>query len=201
MRNRHRLDRREWLATVGAFSLAACGGARQVGGAEAERPRTAAVITEFTHRSHAHVILENFLEPYYFNGKLTQSGIDVVGLYVDQFPAGRDMAREVAKRYKIEIFPTIAETLRLGGKVLAVDGVLSIGEHGSYPSTDRGAIMYPRKRFFDEIVAVFRQSGRVVPLFRLRTKSLIWLVATVTSTPWMTKSAIIRAGCSWRKWN
>jgi hypothetical protein len=82
------------------------------------------VITEFTHRSHAHVILEDFLEPYYFNGKLTESGIDVVGLYVDQFPAGRDMARDVAKQFKIEIYPTIAEALRLGGKELAVDGVL-----------------------------------------------------------------------------
>ena len=172
--NQHRLNRRDWLATAGALSLAACGDARQVGGAEAKRPRIAAVLTEFTHRSHAHVILENFLEPYYFNGKLTESGIDVVGLYVDQFPAGRDMAREVAKQYKIEIFPTIAEVLRLGGKELAVDGVLSIGEHGSYPRTDRGAIMYPRKRFFDEIVAVFRQSGRVVPLFSDKHLSYRW---------------------------
>ena len=31
--------------------------------------RVAAVVTEFTYRSHAHVILENFLEPYLFNGK------------------------------------------------------------------------------------------------------------------------------------
>ena len=36
------------------------------------------MLTEFTYRSHAHVILENFLEPYYFNGKLTESGMDVV---------------------------------------------------------------------------------------------------------------------------
>ncbi len=175
MMNPHRLNRREWLgATAGAWSLAACGGALQASNAAEKRPRVAAVITEFTHRSHAHVILENFLEPYYFNGKLTESGIDVVGLYVDQFPAERDMAREVAKQYGIKIFPTIAETLRLGGKELAVDGVLSIGEHGNYPQTDRGAIMYPRKRFFDEIVAVFRQSRRVVPLFNDKHLSYRW---------------------------
>lgn len=175
MMNQPRLNRREWLgATAGALSLATCGDVRHGNGAESKRPRIAAVITEFTHRSHAHVILENFLEPYYFNGKLTESGIDVVGLYVDQFPAGRDMAREVAKQYKIEIFPTIGEALRLGGKELAVDGVLSIGEHGKYPETDRGAIMYPRKRFFDEIVAVFRQSGRVVPLFSDKHLSYRW---------------------------
>lgn len=173
--NQHKLNRREWIgASIGACSLAAFGGNHPVRGAETKRPRIAAVVTEFTHRSHAHVILENFLEPYYFNGKLTESGIDVAGLYVDQFPAGRDMARDVAKQYKIEIFPTIAEALRLGGKDLAVDAVLSIGEQGNYPLDSRGVIMYPRKRFFDEIVAVFRNSGRVVPLFNDKHFSYRW---------------------------
>lgn len=171
----NQLNRRQWMGTTaGALSLAACGSLHHVHAADTKRLRIAAVITEFTHRSHAHVILENFLEPYYFNGKLTESGIDVAGLYVDQFPAGRDMAREVAKKYKIEIFPTIAESLRLGGKDLAVDGVLSIGEHGTYPVTNRGAMMYPRKRFFDEIVAVFRESGRVVPVFNDKHLSYRW---------------------------
>lgn len=172
--NQQTLHRREWLGATGALSLAACGMSVPTSGVEIKRPRIAAVITEFTYRSHAHVILENFLEPYYFNGKLTESGIDVVALYVDQFPAGRDMARDVAKQYKIPIFPTIAEALCLGGKGLAVDGVLSIGEHGNYPLTDRGATKYPRKRFFDEIVAVFRHSDRVVPLFNDKHLSYRW---------------------------
>src|SRR5258706_4450192 len=117
------LNRRQWLeATAGALAIATCNGA------EGKRPRVAAVITEFTYRSHGHVILENFLEPYYFNGQLTDPGLDVAGLYVDQFPSG-DMAREAAKHYGFQIFPTIGEALRLGGKSLAVDGVLSIGEH------------------------------------------------------------------------
>lgn len=141
--------------------------------AETKRPRVAAVVTEFTFRSHAHVILENFLEPYYFNGKLIQPDMDIVGLWVDQY-SGRDMAKSVAKQYKIEIFPTIAKTLRLGTDDLAVDGVLSIGEHGRYPLTDRGQIMYPRKRFFDEIAAVFKQSGRSVPLFNDKHLSYRW---------------------------
>jgi hypothetical protein len=168
-----RLNRRQWLrTTAAASSLAAC---RSVwaGAPDARRPRVAAVVTEFTHRSHAHVILENFLEPYYFNGRLTDPGVDVVSLYVDQFPAG-DMARGVAKQYKIAIFPTIAEALRLGGKDLAVDGVLSIGEHGNYPLNERGQRMYPRKRFFDEIIAVFRKSGCAVPLFNDKHLSYRW---------------------------
>ena len=44
------------------------------------RPRVAAIYTICTHRSHAHVILENFLGPYLFNGKKTDPGVDVVSL-------------------------------------------------------------------------------------------------------------------------
>jgi hypothetical protein len=169
-----RLNRRQWLgATAGALSLAAIGGVRSARAAAA-RPRVAAVITEFTYRSHAHVILENFLEPYLFNGQVTESGMDVVSLYVDQFPEGRDMAREIAKTYGIEIFPTIAGALTRGGKDLAVDAVLSIGEHGTYPTNDRGQHMYPRKRFFDEIAAVFRSSGKSVPLFNDKHLTYRW---------------------------
>lgn len=146
----------------------------QLFAAPVARRRVAAVVTEFTHRSHAHVILENFLEPYLFNGQSIDPGMDVVSLYVDQVPAGKDISREVAKQYGIPIFPTIGEALRSGGKELAVDAVLSIGEHGSYPKNDRSQHMYPRKRFFDEIVAVFRQSGRVVPLFNDKHLSYRW---------------------------
>lgn len=157
------LTRRDWLAQTAIFLGAHCVAAEAVD-PSARRPRVAAVVTEFTHRSHAHVILENFLEPYYFNGRLTDPGVELVSLYVDQFPEN-DMARRVAQEYGITIYPTIREALCLGGNQLAVDGVLSIGEHGRYPVNERGQIMYPRKRFFDEIVEVFRTSGRVVPVF------------------------------------
>ena len=142
-------------------------------GAAKARLKVAAVLTAFTYRSHAHVLLENFLEPYLFNGKLTKSGIEVASFYVDQFPE-RDMAREVAAKYNIKIYPTIPGALCLGGEKLAVDGVLSIGEHGKYPINERGQQEYPRKRFFDEIVAVFRRSGRVAPVFNDKHLSYRW---------------------------
>jgi hypothetical protein len=142
-------------------------------GAGKERVKVAAVLTEFSYRSHAHVILENFLEPYLFNGKLTSSGMDVASFYVDQF-SDRDMAREVAAKYKIKIYPTISAALCLGGENLAVDAVLSIGEHGKYPINEKGQQEYPRKRFFDEIVAVFRRSGRVAPIFNDKHLSYRW---------------------------
>lgn len=139
-----------------------------------KRLKVAAIFTEFTHRSHAHCILENFLEPYYFRGKVTDSGCDVVSFFADQLPDRRDMARAVAKAYRIPLYATIADALTLGGKELAVDAVLSIGEHGRYPRNEKGQREYPRKRFFDEIVKVFRSSSRVVPVFNDKHLSYRW---------------------------
>jgi hypothetical protein len=130
-------------------------------------------MTVFQHRSHAHVLLENFLQPYLFNGKRTDPGVDVVSFYVDQTP-GDDMSQDAARRFKIPIFKTIDAALCLGGKQLAVDAVLAIGEHGNYPVNELGQRKYPRKRFFDEIVAVMRRSRRYVPLFNDKHLSYRW---------------------------
>ncbi len=57
----------------------------------------------------------------------------------------------------------IAEALTLGTSTLAVDGVVIIGEHGTYPRNEMGQTLYPRYRFFKEVVKVFEASGRSVP--------------------------------------
>src|SRR5262245_46409606 len=164
-------SRRQFLVTTGG-ALALSGVPAPATEAK-KRPKVAAIFTEFTYRSHAHVILENFLEPYLFNGKPTDPGVEVVSMHGDQVPKG-DMAADVSKQYGIPVFKTIDEALCLGGKELAVDAVLSIGEHGKYPISKLGQIEYPRKRFFDEIVAVMRRSGRFVPLFNDKHLSYRW---------------------------
>jgi len=167
---RNRLDRRAFMGQTTA-ALAALTAGRSFA---AEEPlKVAAVFTEFRYRSHAHVILENFLELLLFNGKWTDPGVKVVSFYADLFP-DKDMAKDVARDYKIPLFKSIAEALCLGGSELAVDAVLSIGEHGDYPVNARGVREYPRKRFFDEIVAVFKKSKRVVPLFNDKHLSYRW---------------------------
>jgi len=137
------------------------------------RLKVAAIFTEFTYRSHAHVILENFLEPYLFNGELVTPSMDVVSFYADQLPE-REMGRQIASDYGIPHFKTIDEALCLGKKELAVDAVLSIGEQGNYPVNALGQKEYPRKRFFDEIVKVMRRSKRVVPVFNDKHLSYRW---------------------------
>ena len=61
----------------------------------------------------------------------------------------------------MKIYPTIAEALTLGGSKLAVDGVVLVGEHGNYPRNEKGQTQYPRYEFFEQIVKVFRDSGRI----------------------------------------
>jgi hypothetical protein len=46
------------------------------------------------------LILENFLEPYLFNGQTIEPEFDIASFYGDQFPRG-EMGREVARQYEI----------------------------------------------------------------------------------------------------
>src|SRR5262245_12906861 len=118
--------RRQFLGT--ASTTLALSGVPLAAAEPQKRLKVAAVFTEFTYRSHAHVILENFLEPYIFNGKRTDPGVEVVSFFADQTPKTH-MTEDVSREYKIPIFKRIDEALCIGGKELAVDAVLSIGEH------------------------------------------------------------------------
>jgi hypothetical protein len=140
----------------------------------ARRLRVAAVYTVLRHRSHAQNILENFLQPYLFNGKIIDPGMDVVSFYADQRVPEGDRTDEIARRFNVPVHKTIRGALTLGGKTLACDAVLLIGEHGEYPVNKLGQKEYPRKRFFDEIVAVIRESKRPVPVFNDKHLSYRW---------------------------
>ena len=87
-----------------------------------------------------------------------------MSLYVDQKPDD-DQSAERAASFGFKVYPTIAEALRRGGRKLAVDGVLIIGEHGDYPRNDKGQILYPRYEFFRQVADVFEADGRAVPVF------------------------------------
>ena len=148
--------------------------------AEPKRPlKIAAISTAFFYRSHAHVILENFLVPYLFNGKVIdpRKEFQIASFYVDQFPGGRDMARATAGQFGIPIYDSVSKATCLGGDRLAVDAVLLIGEHGKYPFNEKGQELYPKKRFFDEIVSVFKKSGRVAPVYSDKHLSHSWAEA------------------------
>ena len=76
--------------------------------------------------------------------------------------------------FGIPLYDSIDQALCLGGDRLAVDAVLSIGEHGDYPYNEFGQHMYPRKQFFDESMAVMHRSNRYVPFFNDKHLSYRW---------------------------
>jgi hypothetical protein len=136
------------------------------------KKKIAAVVTEYRRWSHADVIVSKILEGYGHDAKEFPN-LQLVSLYCDQFPE-KDMSRDLAKKHGFTIYDSIEKALTLGGKSLAVDGVLCIGEHGNYPKNERGQIMYPRRKFFEETIKVFDRCEKVVPIFSDKHLSAKW---------------------------
>ncbi|GDY20391.1 hypothetical protein LBMAG56_17360 [Verrucomicrobiota bacterium] len=169
--------RREFATELGAAALGVAGLAnlpQMATGAEPGRrvrKKIAAVVTHYTLNSHADVLVSRLFQGHMLNGTGAHPDLELVSLFVDQYDKA-DISQAFARKHGFRHFDTIAGALTLGGKDLAVDGVLLIGEHGIYPLSATGQIMYPRRRFFAETAAVFRRCGRSVPVFS--DKHLAW---------------------------
>jgi len=135
------------------------------------KPVAAATTVYFRH-SHSDIILGKILEGPNHDGK-DLYGIKLVSLYVDQFPAN-DMSQALAKKHGVRLCKSIEEALTLGGDKLAVEGFISIAEHGKYPNNEKGQIQYPRRKFFEEATKVFTRLKRAVPFFNDKHLSPGW---------------------------
>jgi hypothetical protein len=138
------------------------------------RPKLAAICTTYFKYSHAQHIVDRFLEGYGWNGTHHHPEMDLVSIYIDQIRDDDVSKTRLQEFPAMKLYPSIAEALTLGGSRLAVDGVLLVGEHGRYPRNDRGQTLYPRFEFFQQIVKVFTDSGRSVPVFNDKHLSWKW---------------------------
>jgi hypothetical protein len=169
-----RWTRRDFLHAAGAAALPLLAGPLAQRAPAADEARNiAAVVTEFRTNSHAEVIAGRWLEGFELDGQSERPRSRLVALFTDQVPAS-DLSRKLSEKHKVPVYDTIREALCRGGAKLAVDGVLLIGEHGKYPFNEKGQHEYPRRRFFEETVKVFRDSGRVVPVFSDKHLSYNW---------------------------
>jgi len=170
------LSRREafrWIS-AGAISsplLMSC-----VDGAEPTRsgpPKlVAAVLTAYRQGLHADVLVGKILEGWKQDGG-PGPHLKLASMYLDQSKPN-DLGLKLAAKYQIPIFDTIEGAVTLGKKEISVDGVLSVGEHGSYPWNDKGQHLYPRRRFFEEITRTFEKWGKVVPIFSDKHLGPVW---------------------------
>jgi hypothetical protein len=166
------MDRRRFLAATAASLGLPLSGAADTPARDG-RKRMAVVTTEWRYGNHAWHMAERFLVGYPSRGGWHRPGLQVVSAYVDQKPKN-DLSAERAAEFGFTIYPTIAEALRCGGKTLAVDAVLIIGEHGKYPRNEFGQTKYPRYEFFKQVTEVFRADGKTTPVFNDKHLSWKW---------------------------
>lgn len=171
------VTRRAFLgAAGGGLMWGAVGpGPRAAGAPETPGPRKrmAVVTTEWRFYSHAWHMADRFLVGYPIRGRWHRPPIDVVSAYADQHPEN-DLSRKRSEEFRFPLYSTVAEALRCGGKELAIDCVLIIGEHGRYPKSEYGQTKYPRYEFFKQVTDVFRKDGRAVPVFNDKHLSWKW---------------------------
>jgi hypothetical protein len=110
--------------------------------------RIAVVAAVYTYLSQAQEIADRFLIGYPADGAWHRPSMKIVSLYTEQRPK-EDLGAARAREFGFGIYKSLAEALRCGGKRLAVDAVLLVGEPA----------------FLEECVQVFEQDGRSVPVF------------------------------------
>ena len=174
MSNSADITRRDWLAGAAATgmwsSLSRTAGANVD---ESPKPKSvAAVVTAYEQGLHADVLIGKILEGWKQDGG-SGPALTLASMYVEQFTS-RDMARPMAKKYGFPIFDTIEQAVTVGGDHIPVDGVISIGEHGTYPSNTKGQVLHPRRRFFEAITDTFGKYDKVVPVFNDKHLGPVW---------------------------
>jgi len=148
------------VCLVAAACLLAAGAKAQ----PAENKKVAALVASWFPNSHPDVMLGRLLKTYTLDGKGERPQLQLVSVYRDKL-TDRDISAQLAQQYGFRICDTIAEALTLGTGKLAVDGVFISTEWADYPKSLTGQVIYPHRWMFEEVVKVFKESGRVVPVF------------------------------------
>ena len=155
----------DWDAIAGQAPAAGTGPAPAPG----TRPRVAALASVYFYLSHAYHIVGRFLDGFpVYDGRpepLHRPPFEIASLFIEQVPPATDLGRAKAQKFGVRLSPTIADALTLGTGKLAVDAVLLIAEHGEYPYNEKLQKLYPRGKYFREVLDVFGASGRAVPVF------------------------------------
>jgi hypothetical protein len=151
------MKRREFVTTTVATAAAA---AQRT----PARKRIACLSSTYHVRSHSDNFITRFLEGYWIHEKYHEPPFDVASLWIDQIhPA--DIGQRLAQTYGVKQCSSIADALTLGTGKLAVDGVILVCEHGQFPHNEKNQQLYPRYEYFEQVVKVFKASGRSCPVF------------------------------------
>ena len=172
-------SRREMLTLTGMAGAAVLTGVEgksvaQTSEPSQRRPRIACLVSYWgLPTSHADWIINKLLDGYWWHGAHTPSRVEVVSVYIHQFDTSL-LGQKVCKAKNIPIYKTVGEAVTLGGSELAVDGVVIVCEHGNYPTDLKGHWLLPRWWIYQQVIRVFEQSHRSVPVFNDKHLSYNW---------------------------
>lgn len=159
------MKRREFLAATASTPL--------LHGQTTEKKKIACLSSTYHVRSHSDNFITRFLEGYWVGDKYYEPPFEVASLWMHQVhPA--DIGYRLSKAYDFKVVPKIADALTLRRGKLSVDGVILVCEHGDYPHNEKQQQLYPRYEFFEEVVQVFKEQGRSVPVFVDKHLSYEW---------------------------
>jgi hypothetical protein len=144
--------------------------------AQPRKKRIACLSSTYHVRSHSDNFITRFLEGYWIHEAHYDPPFEVASLWIDQIHPG-DIGQRLAAAYNVTLARDIAGALTLGTGQLAVDGVVLVCEHGNYPHNEKDQHLYPRYEFFEQVVNVFRRSGRSCPVFVDKHLSYDWAKA------------------------
>ena len=144
--------------------------------APTRKKRIACLSSTYHVRSHSDNFITRFLEGYWIHEAHYDPPFEVASLWIDQIHPG-DIGQRLAAAYNVTLARDIAGALTLGTGQLAVDGVVLVCEHGNYPHNEKDQHLYPRYEFFEQVVNVFRRSGRSCPVFVDKHLSYDWAKA------------------------
>lgn len=149
---------------VSALLVMQAGRAAAIPESSAPQKTVAGILASWFPNSHPDVILGRVLKTYTMDGKGEPSKLKLVSVYLDR-PMKNDITAQLAAEYGFKIYDNVADALTLGTGKLAVDGVVLCTEWADYPVSPIGATMHPHRQLFEQIVKVFKDSDRVVPVF------------------------------------
>jgi len=114
--------------------------------------------------SHSYHIAGRFLHGYYIDGQFHLPEHYIHSVFTDQKPEN-DVSLPLSKEFGFKLAANVREALLDDKGELAVDGVMIIIEHGKYPENEKGQILYPRYEMMEQVVKVFKEVGKSVPVF------------------------------------
>ncbi|MHB9110467.1 MAG: hypothetical protein ACYDCO_25735 [Armatimonadota bacterium] len=129
-----------------------------------EKLPVAGLISSWFPYSHPDLMLGRIVKTYSLDGKGESSRMRLASLYVDR-PQQGDFSGKIAAEYNVRLSKGVEDALTLGTGKLAVGGVLIVDVWADYPMSKTGQMIYPHRAMFDEVVKVFRASGKVAPVF------------------------------------